>query len=439
LRAGALNHGLAPRESLLVAADSLFASVLNAPKADTAALSRQRRLVNTLEQATRRYPEDPEMWHVLGDARFHFGWLALDSAQRTLDAFDQAIALDSAFAPSYIYAIELAGRLGDAAAMRRYAAAYVAVNPADSDFRLVHWLLDPIHSRSAETRQVLEKTSPASLTHVWHLLQTLPDSAEVAVRVARQIQATRGGDAGTGGPDDPIFRRRLLAATLAYRGHLREAYQDVAREDYGLFVSLFAELALEGGVPPDTAAALLDRWLQRTPFWPAGGLLFALPWWGTRGDTSSLIRFARRADSTRVPAAVPGWAGGIHDSPRYASAAARAYLALARSDTADALLRLAALPLAKCEWCFLERLTYARLLEARGRDAKALSVLGGGFPMPFAWPTRPVWMLERARVASRLGEREKAVQSYGFVADVWREADPLLQPYVAEARAALDR
>ena len=31
------------------------------------------------------------------------------------------------------------------------------------------------------------------------------------------------------------------------------------------------------------------------------------------------------------------------------------------------------------------------------------------------------------------------MESYGFVTDVWRRADPELQPYVTEAREALER
>jgi hypothetical protein len=54
-------------------------------------------------------------------------------------------------------------------------------------------------------------------------------------------------------------------------------------------------------------------------------------------------------------------------------------------------------------------------------------------------PTEGYRALLRARVNERLGNREKAIAAYRFVADVWRNADPELQPYVAEARAALKR
>ncbi len=39
----------------------------------------------------------------------------------------------------------------------------------------------------------------------------------------------------------------------------------------------------------------------------------------------------------------------------------------------------------------------------------------------------------------RLGNRETATRSYAYVADVWRNADSLLQSYVTEARAGLAR
>ena len=48
-------------------------------------------------------------------------------------------------------------------------------------------------------------------------------------------------------------------------------------------------------------------------------------------------------------------------------------------------------------------------------------------------------VLERGRIAEDLGERQKAMDSYQFVLDVWRRADPQLQPFVIEARNALTR
>ena len=54
-------------------------------------------------------------------------------------------------------------------------------------------------------------------------------------------------------------------------------------------------------------------------------------------------------------------------------------------------------------------------------------------------PSEVLWTLERARVAERLGDREKAIRAYQYVANLWRHADPELQPYVTEAREGLGR
>ena len=54
-------------------------------------------------------------------------------------------------------------------------------------------------------------------------------------------------------------------------------------------------------------------------------------------------------------------------------------------------------------------------------------------------PAEGLWWVERGRVAERLGERQQALQAYGFLTALWRNADPELQPYVAEAGAALKR
>jgi DNA-binding GntR family transcriptional regulator len=118
--------------------------------------------------------------------------------------------------------------------------------------------------------------------------------------------------------------------------------------------------------------------------------------------------------------------------------AGEAYLALARGDTAAALARLAALPDSTGPVWF-ERLMLARLLAARGRDREALAVLDREFPFQLVSASQGVWALERARLAEKLGEHEKAKQWYAYVTAVWRHADPELQPVVAEAREALVR
>jgi hypothetical protein len=122
----------------------------------------------------------------------------------------------------------------------------------------------------------------------------------------------------------------------------------------------------------------------------------------------------------------------------YNSQAAQAHLALMRHDTADAVRRLEALPDSLCPLCYFRRQTLAHLLSARQEDSKAAELLDRWLTeLPV--PSEVLWTLERARVAERMGDREKAVHNYQYVADVWRHADPELQPYVTEAREGLSR
>jgi serine/threonine protein kinase len=50
-----------------------------------------------------------------------------------------------------------------------------------------------------------------------------------------------------------------------------------------------------------------------------------------------------------------------------------------------------------------------------------------------------LWVLLRGRVGERLGERERALQSYAWVAGMWWNAGSELQPYAREAREGLAR
>ena len=84
-------------------------------------------------------------------------------------------------------------------------------------------------------------------------------------------------------------------------------------------------------------------------------------------------------------------------------------------------------------------MTRAHLLAAARRDAEAAAALENPFYISLPFGIDGLRMLQRGRVAERLGRREVALESYQWVADIWRRADPELQPYVTEAREALAR
>ncbi len=435
LRAGELNHGLAPRESLLVLCDSLMGTLQEGRTVDSAAEANLRRLFRSAEQLTGRYATDPESWVAMGEARVHFGHGRGITNETTQEAFDRAITLDSAYAPAYIHAVDGALAMDDPAAARQYAARFLTLRPGGEhalSMRAAAMLLDP-SARVAEIDRMLDTMPALALFGLFTSFWLAPDSAETGIELMRRL-ATRSV------VEDVFFRepearQEMLANVLAFRGHIREA-RDIITGSEGLTRSpLFTELALLGPVPPDTANAVLGRRLREGPGRPSG-LGMAPAWWSARKDTTSLKLYVQRLRDdigSKPNSSNPGdWI------LQYRLRATEAYLALARADTTGALAQFQSLTVTT-GGVWQERLTLARLLSARGRERDALAVLDLGYPHAYYLLARVPWTLEQARLAERLGQREKALRGYGFVAKVWRHADPELRPYVDEARSGLQR
>src|SRR5207249_5047980 len=108
-----------------------------------------QRLYRTLEEATRRYPEEPEMWYNLGEACYHFGVGAggSDTQRQIREAMDRAIALDSVFAPAIVsHTIECALRSQDVAAAQRYTRAHLALGRAADFFPVAAYIEDQLEA-----------------------------------------------------------------------------------------------------------------------------------------------------------------------------------------------------------------------------------------------------------------------------------------------------
>lgn len=423
LRAGTLNHGLTPRESLLVAADSIFAALqLPSPtQAPGSRITLVQRVTALLDDGVRRFPDDPEMWFKFGDVQYHFTrWLlpSRSSMRSARDAFERAITLDSAFAPAYIHQLELAAHDQDVDAMRASATRYLALEPNDvhgRSVRLVQLLMDPAHRATMAGDSVVATAGAEVLQAAYGMLGPLMDSAETQVTMSRSLfEASRAGRA----PD--VLSRDARAAytgALLMRGHVA---QSLALADTSQWLPLF-EAAFLRAAPSDSAARVFDRWLAdpKSSHRVSAGSVY----WSLSGDTARLRHAMQLATSGRLPnfpdALIPGMS------------------AIARGDTTTAIGALT-LPDSACAgWCWEARLPLAFLLSARNRDREAAAVLDQDL---MAWPAlRVMWMLERGRVNERLGARPKAIDAYLYVANAWRHADPLLLPYVTEARRGLER
>jgi hypothetical protein len=147
----------------------------------------------------------------------------------------------------------------------------------------------------------------------------------------------------------------------------------------------------------------------------------AILWYTLRGDTlgmASLVERMRRSKSGFLPVQLPAGA-----------------LALARRDTAAAIRQPTMSDSVCLTWCSFARLFLARLLAAKRDDVAAARVYDQDYTA--IGIGKIMWMLDRGRVNQRLGNRQKAIDSYAFVTAAWPNADPELKAYVEEARRGL--
>jgi eukaryotic-like serine/threonine-protein kinase len=424
LRAGARNRKLAPRDSLLITADSLSAA-LEGGDPDLPNWPLARRLFATVNEAAARYPDDPEVWYVVGEARFHHGYGSIFdiSENEVRNAFRRSIVLDSAFTPTYIHLVELGYTLDGGPQGRAAGREYLSHDPAGqhaAGIRLLDVLTGP-DAKPAESARLLDRTPSDALFDGWMIVRRWPDSAETALRLLRAI--ARKPRTAPGFAQDSATVRAILPLELSYRGRFREAYLALGDRPS----RLFAQLALLGAVDPANANRVFSQWLRaRVP-----QVHTALSWWAARGDSTSIASLMRAYDSVAANAKPDDKSGA-----RYNSAAARAYLLLARRDSAGALEAFASLSDTLCLRCDLDRLTTARLLLSARRFAEADKILRQRL-FSAVTPTEIVMALERGRVAEALGQRDNALRSYKLVADAWGRGDPEAQAFVGYARQRL--
>ncbi len=422
LRAGALNTGLAPRDSLLLTADSLMAANSQSPEIDW---SLTRRLFSTIDEALLRYPNDPEVWYEAGEAREHHGYGSVASVDEAviLATFDRAIALDSTFSPAYLHAIEYAFQLYGRDAGLAFARRYLARRPSEVEaaaIGLVERVAALRNADSAAIAAAVSDTPSDVLFEAWHRTRRWPDANDSPLRMLSSLAGRFGGH-----PAIEVARSTYVPLQLAYLGRFRDAYSALGDRP----TSLYAELVWLNAVPVAAARATYARLLRDDP----AGAGSALPFWARIGDTASIAAFAAffaKGDGGLSPRAARGMRG-----------AGQAYLALARRDTARALEHFRALSDTVCINCHLDRVIAAQLLEARGftDDAgKLVNVRLYALLSPME-----VWLAaERGRLLERSNnraERDRAASGYRVVAHAWARGDPAARALARSAQAGLRR
>ena len=433
LRAGQLNHGLSPRDSLVLAIDSLFAAGGARDFApDSLGRVLSRRLIAALDFATDRYASDPELWFRAGHQRIR----AVDPAQRArtriLQALDNAIALDSTFAPAYEYAVQSALRENGYTDGVRHLDAYLRLNPqgATADgLRLARTLFEEGTLSNAQRDSLIGKAQAQVAFAAYGATFWWPDSSLTAYRIAQRI--ARDPKAGVELANDPQFGDVISALTLANRGRVAEAFPLVGGRKRPSVLG--PQLALLGALRADSAVRLYRAVLD-APLWPRSRIGDLMPLLGLAGDTAGLAAVQSRAQSLVRSSRDPE----VRAYGHYLAQSSLAYRSLAAHDTADALARLLAIDDRDCPACDADKVLRVQLLRARNRTEEAHRLLLGEVDRQ-EYPLALVWRLERAHNAYARGDTAVARREFSTVISFWSRADAQLQSMVSEARAGLAR
>jgi eukaryotic-like serine/threonine-protein kinase len=436
-RSAAFNRGLPARDSLLIMMDSLLWGLA---WDDTAFFSHRRRAFVALDQLARLKPNDPEVWNEIGEVRHHWGTAAEFTDEEILAALQRAIQLDPEYGPAYEHTVAFAVGLGRIDLARQYAESYLDFVPSSQQNRLDALLLDPALAASSQTARLIDTSAAGSLLQAVFDLSGWVDSAETALRLARSLASATHSLAGPPSWFTDTLRNEVLGRLLAFRGHFHEARATLIGSpitETGFPSDPVLDLALVDAFPPDTVRNIIRALVAGDSLWPPSRLHLALPWWYADRDTAALKRFEIQvvAGARRHPNPV------AKAYLRNLAEVARAYLVLARGDSTAGMRMFAALPDSLCALsnCFFEKFTLAELAAARGQDREAAAIYDRWLRARSGSPLFVLGRLNRARVAERLGDRDRAADLYQYVVDVWRHADPELQPHVAAAKDGLER
>jgi len=395
------------------------------------------------ERAASASPDVPEAWYFLGDELMHYGWVTTngdDPWRRAIVALERALALDSSFAPAREHLPLLYAHVGDTTR----AMAMLGGMSADS-------------------------ADNADMNRFW--LGLMPDSITRRRFVDRQIEH-RDANARYF-PVASVFVGQYMAdGEYALTRLKAKAATDAERTQ---LASMEWAVALNQGQPRRAAVT------ARASRMPASSVLLATAFWdGDSSDARAARDTARRAYETPAAARDARWVDLVF---------ALAQEELARRDTthaarAVALLRAYAPPAGQ-PWLADRPRALALILEAQhaalalrtdraavlaaADSAVRLGIAGGVTSVGalvvarlkeqggdsrgaydairrIAITTSPLgpafystYRLERARIAAAIGERADAMREYRAWLNIRANAEPELQPQVADVRKELAR
>jgi serine/threonine-protein kinase len=382
-----------------------------------------RRLVST-------YPDYAEAWFVLGDLYYHHGgWIpaSVEEAQRY---FTRAEELDPGFAPYRIHTVDLAFAVHpDSAQAARLLEDYRRLAGAGA----VHTRRLALGFDLAFGDQEHRDRALASLDTVdLQILRPLHGAPPlVHPRFWPQLEAVylaqeRRGSTAPWRTTDLLFYGAALG-----RGYLGRAleYLDRPQATIGNRVCNPVTALVHGFPVPadrlDEAAAFVSRIDSSSNphlVYCAGFLAAAQGRWA---DHARAVEISWDQWRRETRSGSSGWLGKAN------TLAVEAYGLFRRGDPEAAVEMLE--EVGRYQASPLVRTVLASALMDLERWAEAVPYLAG-------WSTTSSHLhYHLARAYEGMGEHGKAAREYAFFVEAWEDADPELQPWVEDARRALER
>lgn len=408
-----LRAGLSPLDSLVIASIGHYWDTVGTVAA-------QRAGYDAAKMAADRYPNDPLAWYLYADFRLHSDPHLAD--QEALSLFNRSIEADSDFAPSYVHAVELAYRYG-ADVGGRYVRAYLARRPQDREeeaLRLAMDLSAPGASTDASLQRVLDTANAGVITATSNALMRLTDSAETGLNLLRRVVKRSNA------PVDPTVQMFYQMQT-GMRGHVDDAWREaLAAKSYWA-----GELPALGLIPLDSAKKVMLPWLKSR----SDASFAALPTFAAARDSVFLKQVYDSA--VKYQGTVPATTSARQKaSVQYFVNATHAYYQLSRGDSVNAAKEFDTLS----DTLFdlpIDQFTRARLI-ARTDPKRAYEMLRQKKVLGDIISVSRE--LEIGRLAEKLGDTQRAVDSYAFVAGAWQNSEnDQLKNAVRESRDALKR
>jgi DNA-binding SARP family transcriptional activator/TolB-like protein len=386
-----------------------------------------------LEEEVRRHPDDAETWHQLGEFYFHSGAPALVPPEAADRAFARAIELDSTFTLPYIHRIDHAISAGDTTGAARLLGTFARLAP-ESPFVPWYGLMTRLAFGDPAARSAAEAALDTLETSDLVRLGLMLEAPRCCWRLSEQVLRKARGR----GELRPNATSELFWVSLA-QGKAREALGWVddpfmPEESKGQMLQVLDELGVP--IPParlDSALTLgaadsADAFqLFNSGFYAAS----RARWQVLRGSLERLQSRAQRLRATgdsseagfteAVRQALEGyawWRRGQRDNAlRLLERSQRRAVGDGRREIVNIRLR----------WWL------GQLLMEMGRPREALpyfeALTTTALPIDY----------ERGRIYEQLGEAEQAREAYALFLAPRQQADPMFQPMIQDAQAALHR